>query len=198
MSLENLPKDLVISLALKLPLKDITNYCRLSKRFNEIICDSDDFWRIKLKQDFDLSTGEKNTKKIYEEIVKNQDICNYLILDGGVNQNDFVINSFDEIFSGDDYLVFLFLRAKIIRSGDTIPDYYQNIFNIHIEKINYKYGNQINPSEDFTEEEIKLFVEILKKNNGNNFQKTVIKRMINNDISLLVTWKDLCKKELIY
>jgi hypothetical protein len=196
--METLPKNVLFDMALKLTLDDLVKFCRLSKRFDEVICRSDDFWRRKLNQDFGLQTQEKNTKKIYEDIIKNKDYCNKIFLEGKINPNDYVINSFDEIFDANDYLVFLFLRAKILGSEDTFPDYFQNIFNQYIKKINHKYGNKITSSENFTPQEIIIFIDILKRNKGDSFQKVVIKRMINNDISLHIKWKDLCENSLIY
>lgn len=197
--METLPKNVLFDMALKLSLKDLAKFCILSKRFDEVVCKSNDFWRIKLKQDFNLETKEKNTKKIYEKILENKDYCNNLLLEGTVNPDDFVINSFDEIFEGDDYLVFLFLRSKILFENKLqYPNLHKSIFDKHIKKINYKYGNKITNLDEFSSEEIETFINILKKNAGNSFQKDIINRMINNDISLLIKWKDLCENSSIY
>ena len=40
------PKDLVIQIALDLSLSDLINWCLTSKKFNKIICDNE-FWYLK-------------------------------------------------------------------------------------------------------------------------------------------------------
>lgn len=46
MSLENLPNE-IINLALFLPLTDISRLCQTSSRYNNIICRSEHFWKLK-------------------------------------------------------------------------------------------------------------------------------------------------------
>ena len=50
-----LPDERIFDLALFLPLSDITNYCQTSSKFNRIICDNDDFWRMKFIKDHEFN-----------------------------------------------------------------------------------------------------------------------------------------------
>jgi len=199
--MENLDRNVLFNLVLKLSLEDISKFCLLSKRFNELICESSDFWRIKLFQDFNFKTEEKNTKKIYQDILENKNYCNRLLLEGKVKEDQFVINSLDSLFEQkeyEDYLVFLFLRSKILDIGETIPNYFDGIYNKYIKSINYKYGNKITKSSDFNVEEIEIFINILKKIKGNNFENAFIQRMINGDIPLTILWKDICETPVYF
>lgn len=49
--MENVPKDIINELALNLSLKDIKSFCLTSKKFNNIVCDSELFWKKKLFKD---------------------------------------------------------------------------------------------------------------------------------------------------
>ena len=63
--MNRLPKDLVTKLALELDNKDLTNYCRSSKKFNNMICNNYTFWMNKHLKDFNWNyTGEKTLKAI--------------------------------------------------------------------------------------------------------------------------------------
>ena len=58
MSLKSLPKELITreNTALSLPPADILNLCLTSKYFNDILCNNEQFWTLKLERDF---SGEK-------------------------------------------------------------------------------------------------------------------------------------------
>lgn len=53
-TIESLPNDLYRKLALDLSLADIERLCLTSKRLKKEICDSKDFWRLKIRNDFPL------------------------------------------------------------------------------------------------------------------------------------------------
>ena len=48
MDWNKLPKEVLYTLAFDFDLPDILSTCLISKRFNNYICNSDDFWNIKL------------------------------------------------------------------------------------------------------------------------------------------------------
>ena len=51
-----LPDDIVIEIALREPIRNITELCQSSTRFNNLICNNNAFWRQKFIQD----SGEIN------------------------------------------------------------------------------------------------------------------------------------------
>lgn len=68
------PKDILTKLALELEYDDIINYCKVSKRITEKVCDNKQFWIAKLKRDFDQNydisfsiESLKNDYKAYME-----------------------------------------------------------------------------------------------------------------------------------
>ena len=51
MSLEQLPKDVLIEIALNLDAPNLINFCKIQKRENQAICQNEHFWRQKLLKD---------------------------------------------------------------------------------------------------------------------------------------------------
>ena len=45
---ELIPNDQIIKIALNLSLNDIYYYCQVNKRFNDIICENELFWKQKI------------------------------------------------------------------------------------------------------------------------------------------------------
>lgn len=52
--METLPKDIRRKLALELKPHDLINFCLLNKKTNADVCDSDEFWRLKLSMDYPI------------------------------------------------------------------------------------------------------------------------------------------------
>ena len=50
--LELLPDDMVIGIALGLPIEAVNSICRTSSKLNKLVCLNDDFWRLKYTRDF--------------------------------------------------------------------------------------------------------------------------------------------------
>ena len=103
-SLQDLPRDLLIQLALDLDLKDIFRLCQSNRRSNEIICESDTFWRRKLIKDYPNIPREiiqkiKDSKRVYR-IIKDTSIIDAPFLFGrAIRYNDTdLINVFPYIF----------------------------------------------------------------------------------------------------
>jgi hypothetical protein len=64
-----------------LPLRNIVNLCLTSKRFNEVICDNEYFWRLKFIKDYKFVpnyTGNwKHLYKNFRNVVITLDNPNY-------------------------------------------------------------------------------------------------------------------------
>lgn len=76
-------KDIITSLALQYDLPTLLNYCQTSKRINDLTCNNNFFWILKLKKDFGISFNDVVTdireakdyyKKLTEWIRKYPDI----------------------------------------------------------------------------------------------------------------------------
>ncbi len=68
----NLPNDMIIYMALMLDLPTLANYCRSSRKFNSLTCDSYNFWENKLLQEYDLvylTPGDVEGIKNYYKVV---------------------------------------------------------------------------------------------------------------------------------
>ena len=50
--MENLPKDLIMSIALEYDMPTLLSTCLTSRRMKEIICDNETFWMNKLRRDY--------------------------------------------------------------------------------------------------------------------------------------------------
>lgn len=68
--LSELPTETIFNLALNLPFKDILNYCNVSTKFNEILCNTPFFWKRKLKRDFGFDYFGSNSRNIYDQIYR--------------------------------------------------------------------------------------------------------------------------------
>lgn len=65
-----LPADVMALMALELDTPSILNYCLSNKRFNEVICNSQTFWRNKFTKDYPgvraIPKSVRNVKAFYE------------------------------------------------------------------------------------------------------------------------------------
>ncbi len=61
---KNVPKDILIYMALSYDLPEILSLCRTSKRFNNTICLNQLFWMNKLMKDFPIFRNIKIYQKI--------------------------------------------------------------------------------------------------------------------------------------
>ena len=67
MDVKDLPKDILVLLALDLDVESVLNLCLSSKKINRKVCENRDFWRSRLKKDFpmiNLKSGQ-DPKQIY-------------------------------------------------------------------------------------------------------------------------------------
>ena len=67
--MEELPSDILFSLAIHLDLPDLLHFCSSSNRINNILCKKEPIWRYKLKQDFSNDmTNFASLSKIPKEL----------------------------------------------------------------------------------------------------------------------------------
>ena len=136
--METLPRDVLIKTILELPINDITKLCQTSKRINDLICESDEFWRLKLYHDFKIrwQAGNEDLKSTYQNILKriksNREYCLKLQKRNifSVGSDIFLYNlaqfeNFNDLFPDDmvfNYLVDKYLHKSLIfASNGTLP-----------------------------------------------------------------------------
>ena len=54
----SLPPEIMIVIASKLPLNDISSLCKSNKYLNDVLCYNDNFWRIKYIHDIGQPSGD--------------------------------------------------------------------------------------------------------------------------------------------
>ena len=66
-SLENLPKDVLFTMALEFNYPELLRFCRTHPRINNLVCQQNDIWVRKLKEDFKITKLIKSTpRETYE------------------------------------------------------------------------------------------------------------------------------------
>src|SRR3989338_8146252 len=75
MEYEGLPDDVIRYQLLKLPINDHTNYCRINRRIGQV-CMSEEYWRLRLQQDYSMFTKPINigSRDFYIKIYTSEDI----------------------------------------------------------------------------------------------------------------------------
>lgn len=166
-------KDVLTVIALKLEPKDILKLCLSSKRFNTIICSSNDFWRNKLLQDFNVGNVTENPKEVYSKIVRNRDICNQNILEGKFKLHDYPIMDISD------------KRAEI-----------SFVIEGYLIKLGLISNNEF---QEFTESDYYSLLELLKyirDGETDEFTIAYLNGFIEERIPLDVTWENLCNYPL--
>lgn len=108
----DLPKDVMVLLALELSLPEILAFCRSNKKFDKYVCENDEFWRNKWKKDFKgfyPIPKNKKSKQYYESIQRQiNEFPKYL-----------PINPSIYLYPNPENDVFLFLHESLrIGGGD--------------------------------------------------------------------------------
>jgi len=104
--MERLSKDDMFNLAINLDLKDLLNFCKTSKRINNVLCKQDTFWLYKIKQSFpslefnimNLYKGTRIWKNYYIQDLYptiNKNVDKVLIDSSGLGRLDLVIAALD-------------------------------------------------------------------------------------------------------
>jgi hypothetical protein len=70
MKLSDLPKDVLVKMALSLDLPEILYLCQTSKQFNRNVCENNNFWMNKYMQDFPGKALPENSKLFYKNMIK--------------------------------------------------------------------------------------------------------------------------------
>lgn len=203
-SLETLPKDVLYSLALKLPLSDLNNLCESSKKL-KAICADKSFWRSKLIEDYGMESSETSSlsdpKNTYNQILENKHFCNERNLNTNPTAPAIYYLSFEDNFtSKNDYKVFSFLARKIITFLTEDPwdkNYYENYYETNIAPVNEEYGNIITLGEP-SKEEFDLIFDLLERITKNEsiddvFTKSLAASFIRGEIPLEILWEELCQ-----
>lgn len=106
---EDFPNEIIFNIALNIPLCNIINFCLINKRFNEIICNENYFWKQKFIKDFGDATFEVSDWKtlymnandvwllVYHDVSRQQNINmtikNINNIFANVKQNSKILNS---------------------------------------------------------------------------------------------------------
>jgi len=64
-SFNYLPDELIHTLALSFPLREISYFCRSNQRFNNLICNDEYFWRQKFIKDYGDVDWTGSWKNLY-------------------------------------------------------------------------------------------------------------------------------------
>jgi len=63
--MEQLPNDVIVYMALNYDLNTILSFCLTSERMNRVVCQNDNFWRMKFERDFGLQVPTDENPKTY-------------------------------------------------------------------------------------------------------------------------------------
>jgi hypothetical protein len=66
-SLDSLPKDLIVYMAMGMSLDTIWRFCRTSNRLNDLVCDNERFWVDKLANEFPGEAEKKPSDSTFRE-----------------------------------------------------------------------------------------------------------------------------------
>ena len=87
---ENLPKEVIMYMALAMDLPEVLSLCGTSKKFNINICENPHFWIRRLKQDFNIRyldiKDETSDPKTYYQFFVEKSVW------GDSNKIDFAAN----------------------------------------------------------------------------------------------------------
>jgi hypothetical protein len=212
MSLESLPKDLLIELSLELPISDIFKLCQSSNKFNSLICNSNIFWQKRILKDFNELVNLNEAKRIYKEIVENKRVCQRLVRTmNRLESQDNVLrsvgtryciflteNNFDnqEIFARQYIFIKIYSFSDPL-ARDFFPVTYSNSF-IKNKLLNSPYENILTYKMPPTKDEMELFkkflLEIVNNNNyKSKFNKALASRFYHDKIPHNTNWENLCQ-----
>lgn len=191
-------KNVILDMALKLDDKDIANLCSTNKKFKEILCNSNIFWRKRLLQEYGINNSV-NPKETYINIVENKRYCSQY---SGNGTDTFILDVPLKLFSKGykkDVIVFNFITDKIFASATDLPNYFITTYNNYIK--NTEYASRIEQTRKFTESDYEVMVEFLEKferylrtqnDRDSLFMAGVLKGILENRIEFEVKIEDLC------
>lgn len=129
--MNQLPKDVLVFMALNMDLPEIISLCQTNSTFNKRVCENNYFWLNKLDKDYGVKSG--NAKTVYYQI-KNTLINNprKIFIDGIYTENLKLIKAAVESgFVPDDESYDYYLIAKSIefKTDETLKYLLHNIIN---------------------------------------------------------------------
>lgn len=170
--MENQPKEILLKIALDLPLRSLLNLCQTSSKYKKI-CNDENFWRQRLYKDYKF-IREKDAKRVYLEILQNKELCQEFLkkLDEEISfiptpeyflQNGIIQINF-EVTGGQ--VVLNYLEDKIFSNENItfIPDYFPVTYRRYILPIINRYPQLsfITGEEKVTNEENNFYLSQLK------------------------------------
>jgi len=73
---KNIPKEMIWEIALNLDIGQIGKLCKTSATFYHYMCMNDDFWRMKVKKDFNIKKSKLTWRETYQDHIL--DIKDYI------------------------------------------------------------------------------------------------------------------------
>ena len=188
-------KNVILDMALNLSDKDIASLCSTNKRFKQILCDSDIFWRKRLMQKYGVQEII-NPKQVYIDIVENNRYCPKYSSD---STDTFILDVPLKIKYSKYIPIFNFITDKIFAAATDLPRYFEITYDRYIKDT--EYGPRVEKSREFTNEDYDVLIEIMKfferelRQRGNReslFMASVLKGIIEDRIPFEVKIKNLC------
>ena len=96
---DKLSRDEIFSIALMLDLPDILSFCRISKKFNNNVCNNNNFWIRRLKQDYgityltispDMKVGAKKYYEFLRSSIRGRNNMTRVIV---VDKSDIIVKA---------------------------------------------------------------------------------------------------------
>lgn len=119
-----LPPDVVRKINLDVPMSDVQNLCRSSKRCNEIICNNDNYWRLRFEKDFWFVNEEYESYKYsnWKQHYQYNDIVRHILFLSNEELQDMleeiIINKYNNNMSIIDDMKLNILKTSYYTLGD--------------------------------------------------------------------------------
>jgi len=78
---DNVPNDVIIYMALNYDLATVTAFCQTSSKFNQLVCQNNNFWLGKLEKDFGLTRDDMENHRDNEYLTNPTPRRYYLYID---------------------------------------------------------------------------------------------------------------------
>ena len=150
----NLPPSIVREIALDLPISDVINICKTSKRCNKIVCQNNDFWYLRYQRDFSF-VGEKPEQYDYRLWYMQQHFVVEILSSSGNELQQvlekLIIDNINEDMTTNDYLKFSLLKRSYLFLSE--PNDYFDQYNKAKSGSKTGYFLYSNPVAFISEEE---------------------------------------------
>lgn len=160
--MEQLPKDLIIKLALELDLSELLSLCSSSKKINSTVCQNEIFWMNKLIKDFNIFKLPKNeiiSARQRDYIIKNFGIEHlpkvvitykdyYSYISKNLNNPDKLLDDAIQTYNDIDLTKFAIAKGGNIHRNSNYPLRYASLTGqLEIVKYLIEKGANVNASE---------------------------------------------------